>query len=214
MADIDYVERRKSLIEKTRLRLEEWTRGEDTDFLLEEDAAMYPIVKYIDEYLDEAAWKVLVLVPNHRLSAVAADFPLSTFNVVDGIGYIDLPSDYVKVFGIKMKRWERELTLPLKATDDDYKIQMHAHTRGIHVKPMIAVAFGKLELYSCKDTDTSSDIEEAKYIKRIAAERMPSEFDELLTLICASIVEKVFGNIQQQQVFDQQIQLMLEMNGL
>lgn len=204
------------------MRLEEWTRGEDTDFLLDEgseDRAFYPIATYINEYLDEAARKVLTIVPHHRLDKVAKSLPLrevevdgetiTTLPVIEnGVGYIPVPSDFIKLFGIRMKCWERAIADTLKVTDDEYKNQQFIHSKGIQSKPKVAVAFGNIEVYSCRDNEP---VLFAKYIPIKKAEDLPVEFDELVTLVCASIVEKVFGEVQQSQLFDEQINVMLQM---
>lgn len=208
------IARRNSLIEKTRLRLEEWTRGEDTDFLLEDDKSFYPITKYVNEYLDEAATKVLSLMPHHRLGVVAKDFDLTDFKVEKGIGYIPIPSDFIKVFGIRMSDWEREIAIPLKITDEEYKIQQHRFSRGIQSKPHIAVAFGNVEIYSCKDTYTSENVVDARYIGNMKAEELPDTFDDFVTLMCAAIVEEVFGNSAQSQILEGQLNTMMEIKNI
>lgn len=206
--------RRKMLIDKVRLRMEEWTRGEDTDFLLENDKPFYPIVTYIDEYLDEAARKVLAMLPHHRLDKVAVDFDLTNFHVENGIGYIPLPSNFIKLFGIQMKCWSRALSETLKVTEDEYKIQQHRHSRGLQDKPQVAVAFGNVEIYSCRDNDDEESVLMAKYIPIKKAEDLPEELDEFVTIVCASIVEKVFGDYNQAKVLDDEINVMLQLSNV
>lgn len=210
MSDIN--ETRRKLIDKTRLRLEEWTRGERTDFLLETDSenrAFYPIVTYINEYLDEACNNVLTALPLHRLADVATDLDCSGFVVDKGIGYIPLPSDFIKLEGLQMKRWSRKCWSTLKVTDDEYKVQQYKHVRGISDKPQVAVAYGNLEIYSCCDTDTTDDILYAKYIPMMKAENTPERLWGLITCMCAARVEGVFGDDEAVQRLNNQLQTMM-----
>lgn len=205
---------RRLLIDKTRLRLEEWTRGERTDFWLgenSEDAAFYPIVSYINEYLDEATKQVLLATPLHRLSDVATDFDRRGFYVDKGIGYLPLPHDFLKVEGVQMKNWTRKCYATLKVTDEEYKVQQHKHVRGIKDKPQIAIAFGNIEIYSCCDNDNAEDIIYAKYIPMLKAEETPDRLWNLLTCNCAEIVAGVLGDTSQQQILQQQFASMLEL---
>lgn len=205
---------RRTLIDKTRLRLEEWTRGEDTNFYLgenTENAAFYPLVTYINEYLDEATNNVLTALPLHRLSDVAVDFDRTGFYVDKGIGYLPLPPDFLKVEGLRMKNWTRNCYYTLKVTDEDYKVQQHKHVRGIKDKPQIAVAFGNIEIYSCCDTDTAQDIVYAKYIPMMKAEQTPERLWNLITLMCACRVEGVFGDDAAVQRLNNQLQTIMQL---
>ncbi len=187
-------ETRLSLIERTRLRMEEWTRGERTDFWLEEGSenrALYPIVRYIDEYLDEAAATVLSVLPPHRLQECLKDIPLEGTECREGVGYIPQPTDWIKLEGIRLRSWNRTVHEVVKVGTDEWTVQQHRHSRGIMDKPVVGLAYGKIEVYSMRGCD---DVVYAKYVNARRAEEMPKGLHPLVSLQCAILTEGVFGD--------------------
>jgi hypothetical protein len=203
-------EARLRLIERTRLRMEEWTRGERTDFLLEEgseDRAFYPIVRYIDEYLDEAACEVLSILPPHRLQECLKDIPLEGTECREGVGYIPMPEDWIKLEGLRLRSWTRTVSEVAKVGTDEWILQQHRHTRGIQDKPVVGLAYGKLEVYSMRSCD---EVVYAKYVNARKAEECPEKMFPLISLQCAILTEGVFGDDYTVQRLQQQLQTMLE----
>lgn len=236
---------RKELVERVRLRLEEHTRGEDTDFYLGDDegenSAFYPIVTYINSLLDEAGREVLLMLPHHRLDIVAKNFNVSSidefeekdtyesidvfgtdevekyviddevsFSVEKGIGYLKLPNDFLKLYCFKMRHWSKDVFDTLKVGSDEYRHQTYIHSRGIEDKPQVAIAYGNLEIYSCRDTMTSADIERAKYIPSLSAEKIPTSLWDIVAINTAIKVEQVFGDDASVQRLQAQLQTQLQ----
>lgn len=206
MATTGYSSERWELIERTRLRMEEWTRGERTDFVLDEDSenrAFYPIVRYINEYLDAATNEILAVVPTWRLHECAKDLDVDALEIRDGVGYVPCPEDFIKLEALKCRTWSRSVGNTDKQGTDSYTLQQNKHSRGIQDKPHVGLAFGNLEIYSMKDED---DLEFARYIYRHKAENTPRKLHDLITLQCAYTVEGVFGNTTAVQLLGTQLQ--------
>lgn len=209
MATIEYSEARWDLIERTRLRMEEWTRGERTDFVLDdnsENRAFYPIVRYIDEYLDVATNEILAVVPTWRIHECSKDLDVSKLEVRGGVGYIPCPEDFIKLEALKCRQWTRAVGDTDKQGTDGYTLQQNKHSRGIQDKPHVGLAFGNLEIYSMKDKD---DIEVARYIYKHKAEDTPRKLHDIITLQCAYTVEGVFGNATAVELLGTQLQTQL-----
>lgn len=203
-------ETRRGIIERVRLRMEEWTRGERTDFLLEEgseDRSFYPIVRYIDEYLDEAAGEVLTILPPHRLQDCLKEIPLEGTECREGVGYIPLPKDWIKLEGLRLRSWSRTVSEVVKVGTDEWTIQQHRHSRGIQDKPVVGLAYGKIEVYSMRSCD---EVVYGRYVNARKAEDCPAALHPLIALQCAILTEGVFGDDATVTRLQGQLQTMLE----
>lgn len=209
-AALEARKRRDRIVEMTRLRMEEWTRGERTDFYLDENSenkTYYPIVRYIEEWLDEATVELLSILPEHRLRDLVVDLPNEeSIEIERGVGYMDLPTDFVRLDGLRMSCWDRTVHDVLHVTDDEYKEQRYKYSRGIQVKPAVAVAYGKIEIYSMRKGDK---VEYGKYVNKRVAEETPEWMWPLIAVQTAIIVEGVFGDTATVDVLNSQLQTLL-----
>lgn len=206
---LDNNPKRIELIEKTRLYLEEWTRGERTDFFLEdnsENRAFYPIVAYIDKNLDDGAEQILAALPLHKLQGCKKELDLTTYHYANGIGYIPMPADFVKLEGIRVSSWTKNVSETCKLGDDEYLIQQNLYARGVKDKPRVGLAYGELELYSVRPDDC---VCYACYIPKKPAEQLDERLFPLIALQTAIIVEEIFGDTAKIQTLGAQLQAML-----
>lgn len=201
--------KRVELVELTRQYMEEWTRGERTDFWLGDDSenkALWPIVDYIDKQLDIAANMILAALPLHMLQEVKKEIPLDNFALMNGIGYIPQPKDFLKLEGIRLSSWTRNVFETCKVGTDEYLHQQNKYVRGISDKPKIGLAYGKLELYSIRPDDC---VCYAYYIPRVKAEEVDEKLFPFVALQCAIKVEEIFGDTNKIQTLGADLQAML-----
>lgn len=173
---------RDNIIKAVKVRLEELTPFNEGLVVLSASSDVKPITSYIDALLDEAGNEIKMLLPLHMLTP---DTLSATATITDGVGYLELPADYLRLYAIKAAEWHREVNRPISTQNPEYTLQRNPFTRGKKVKPVVAIAHqgGKhvLELYSL----TSTTLEKKYYIKRTAAEAMPDTLIPYLVLMCA-----------------------------
>lgn len=181
---------RDSIIKAVKVRLEELTPFNEGLVVLSGSSDVKPVNSYIDSLLNESADEIKMLLPLHMLTP---DTLSGTVTIDDGVGYLELPDDYLRLYAIKASAWDREVNRPISTENPDYALQRNKYTRGKNVKPVVAIVHktGKktLELYSV----SSSELEKKYYIKRAAAETLPDGLVPYLVLMCAI---KVLGVLE------------------
>lgn len=165
-----------------------------------------PIVSYIDECLDKAAWFCLNNLP---LTLLARDVTQwSTTATIDkkGVGHIANIDEYWRLVRLHDDAdfWERDVTAFLSTTSPLYLLQQNAHTRGGCCKPVVVYSpdTSELELYSypagcgCGSTTSVFTLPVVLYYidSHIAAENVQSYIEDFIVLRCASYVEEILGD--------------------
>lgn len=114
------------------------------------DTNVFPV----EQFIDEAGFKVLMLAPLRVLGEGTDCDNEPTINA-DGSGYVALPAKFARLVEFKMSAWMRSVRQPIYETDAKYAMQYHPATRGGLVKPVVAIVGGDtLEFYSTIEGDT------------------------------------------------------------
>lgn len=77
----------------------------------------------------------------------------------DGVGYVPLPSDFMRLVGFRMGDWKRTVFAPILADSAEYAMQSSRFRgiRGNPQKPVCAIVMHAegiaLEFYSCRDEE-------------------------------------------------------------
>lgn len=181
---------RAEIIKAVKVRLEELTPFDEGLVVLSGSSDVKPVTSYIDGLLNEAADEIKMLLPLHLL---IPDTLSGSASIVDGVGYLELPADFLRLYAIKAKTWEREVNRPISTENPAYALQRNKYTRGKNAKPVVAIAHkeGKktLELYSLEN----GTLEKKYYVKRTVAEATPDGLVPYLVLMCAI---KVLGSLE------------------
>ncbi len=206
---------RATLIDRVKVKLDELTPFDEDLLVALPNADIKPVEAYIDEALDEATTEVLLRVPLHKLSpkrvATAMAVPTS-----DGVGYVDCPADFLRLYSFKMEGWHREVEFPISEGNPNYKLQRNHHTRGGVVKPVVVLNHRKtetkqLEYYSLPN-GVAHKVEKFLYVPITVAENLADNLVVLLIWICA---RKVFEVLQMKnaEVAEKEVQLLLQLEN-
>jgi len=118
----------------------------------------------------------------------------------DGTGYVETPTDYIRLQSFKMSLWEREVNEAITPQEPAYKLQTNTYTRGGKSKPVCVImqknvsgAIKKAIQYYSLDTDDTHTVEQFIYIPEVVAESVQTNLIEALTWACASKVLEAEG---------------------
>ena len=156
----------------------------------------------IDSVLDEAAKITLTVLP----AWVTLSKPLgATPNKnTDGSGYIDLPTDYLKLARLWITGWLRPVTTVITEQHPSYPHQLNPVLRGGIAKPVVAEVTkdGKrrLEYYSLPATTEAHAIKEAYYVPLLKAEQVPTNVLSALIWKAAELAFQVMGDGDRMQL--------------
>jgi hypothetical protein len=95
---------REEIIEKVRKRMDEWTPFDSTPMLLGANEAMQPVSYQIEEVLDTCTEFVLRNAPLRCLKATNV-WPLPNVTVIDRVGYVSLPNDFLRMNRVMFNDW-------------------------------------------------------------------------------------------------------------
>lgn len=172
-----------------------------------------PIVSYIEETLDKAAWFCLNNLPATLLAKdVSAD---QIKAVIDrrGVGHISGIDEYWRLLRLRDDAcfWERDVTAFISTADPIYLLQQNAHTRGGCSKPVVVYSpeTAELELYSypascgCGCACGTFTLPVTLYYinSHIPAEQVQSAVEDFIVLVCAAYVEEIIGDANAAKVF-------------
>ena len=179
---------RAEIIQAVKVKLEELSPFDEGMAVLGSQTDVKPLTSYIEQTLDEASDEVLLFLPMHLLTP--SDISNPTLTVTDGVGYIDVPTDYHRLYCLMLSTWERPATRPISVDSPEYNAQQNKYTRGKNAKPVVAVAVksGKrvFELYSAEEAGVT--VTKAQYIKKVKAEDNPDRLIPYIVLACAAKV--------------------------
>lgn len=138
------------------------------------DSLTLDLDKVIESKIVECVKQVEMAAPLHKLESGHnfSDNGIAWNGDGSGIGFVQLPVDFMRLLAFKMKGWSRAVYAPITPESPLYARQSSKckGLRGTPTKPVCAIGYkpyatsnGRvLEFYSCKDnTDT---IEYARYL--------------------------------------------------
>ncbi len=100
----------------------------------------------LDDFLDEAALRVVRAVPLHALGSGKDLAGAVASPTGDGSGRVALPEDFIRLIIFRMKGWRRPVTMPIRPADPSYRKQFNRITRGGTAKPVVALIEGDTAL--------------------------------------------------------------------
>lgn len=206
---------RQQLIDYVRTKLDEHSPfDEPQSFIAAAGDPDYdkvkPIVKYIDDLLNEAANDCLRMLP---LTLVGADVQKLICPEIsiddDEVVRIKLSTQNLlnaRFTRVKATLWKKEVTSFITSSNPMYLLQQDEDARGKLCKPIVAIVPEKdcLELYSFPGMAGKTTNTDVFYIScNKEAENIVSDIDELVAIRCAELVCNVFGT-QSAQVFQKE----------
>ena len=165
---------RQEIIDKVKLRIDEFGPFEEGEVF---GSAQ------VESLLDDAVNQFLLIIPAFLPTPTSfADESSSTGGAVpidDYIGYVPLPTGYLRLVSFQMDCWKRAVTEAISENDPKYAIQQSTHVRGGVSRPAVVYRYesgiGKiLEYYSV--SDNNHDVKKALCLVTIVAE----DLDEFL----------------------------------
>lgn len=206
---------RQQLIDYVRTKLDEHSPfDEPQNFIAAAGDPDYdkvkPIVKYIDDLLNEAANDCLRMLP---LTLVGADVQKLICPEIsiddDEVVRIKLSTQNLlnaRFTRVKATLWKKEVTSFITSSNPMYLLQQDEDARGKLCKPIVAIVPEKdcLELYSFPGMAGKTTNTDVFYIScNKEAENIVSDIDELVAIRCAELLCNVFGS-QSAQVFQKE----------
>lgn len=206
---------RQQLIDYVRTKLDEHSPfDEPQSFIAAAGDPDYdkvkPIVKYIDDLLNEVANDCLRMLP---LTLVGADVQKLICPEIsiddDEVVRIKLSTQNLlnaRFTRVKATLWKKEVTSFITSSNPMYLLQQDEDARGKLCKPIVAIVPEKdcLELYSFPGMAGKTTNTDVFYIScNKEAENIVSDIDELVAIRCAELLCNVFGS-QSAQVFQKE----------
>lgn len=194
---------REALIELVQARIDELSPFSATDTV-----ELNPSNDLVDKLLDEAAKYILLVFPLYMMPT--DDIPITSITPnktaagasVTGVGYIPLPTDFLRLHSFKMTDWKRVVNHAISQDSPTYKLQANPVTRGGVAKPVCAVVIDYdqgakvLEYYSV----TNHTVQQRKYVPLklpdATAGTFPDGLAEACAWQCAILVFQTMGNIE------------------
>ena len=158
-----------------------------------------PVDTFADALLDECAREVLAKAPVSRLRPYPCLAP--AFNTGNGVGFVPLPDDFVRLLEFKMSEWQRPVNTVCEPGSDLALRQHNKFTRGGCCKPVCVFGHCEgarvLEYYS---VERSHEIERFLYVQDVPAEDIPVDLQDVLTWWCASRIWQIVGRQAEAQM--------------
>jgi hypothetical protein len=126
---------RADIIEKIRKRMDEWTPFDTTPMLLGANEAMQPVSYQIEETLDECTDLILRNAPLRCVVSVDLN-PLPNVTLIDRVGYITLPADFLRLNRIMFDDWYNPVQVFHEYNSKVADMQRFPWTRGKSRKPV------------------------------------------------------------------------------
>ena len=155
-----------------------------------------PSISLIDNLLDESVTTILSFIPLYLIHP--EEFPVTSLTQTDRTGYVNLPTDFLRLHSFKMAGWETEVTEAITPQHPKYKLQKNAVTMGGKNKPVVVIksesgkSYKVLYYYSLEDGDTHT-VEQSLYIKNVVPDATSSTVqDDLVDFIAWQCASDVF----------------------
>jgi hypothetical protein len=191
---------RMLLISDVKVKIDEMMpEGEGVQFtVLDQTNVTDTLDLYINALLDESAQLLHQTAPIDYITAKISTSAAVKNNPDDGLGYVVLPSDFIRFKSFKMNGWLRDCIELIRPSEKRYVKQGNPITRGGKAKPVCALSerivdsalVKVIEYYSLDITDTHT-IEKFIYIPKVAAELVQANLQPALTWICAAKILEI-----------------------
>lgn len=131
---------RLTLIGMVKVKLDEiMAQSEGIQFSLDNVDNSNTIDLYINALLDESAKHILQTAPIHVILPTDGSAAVPVFVAQSTIGYIYLPTDYLRFVSFKIASWLQDVTEVRTTSDPKYKLQKYSFTRGGIAKPEVFI---------------------------------------------------------------------------
>lgn len=149
------------LRKKVRASLDELGLNDASFISTDNDSIEFNAV--VDSKVEEAVTYVHSNALHHYLDGDVLD--TSSLKQADGVGFIDLPADFMRLVVLKMKEWQYPVTSIITEYDIAYKKQKNIYTRGGFDSPVCAITKGEKDILELYTVDGSNmEVEKAFYI--------------------------------------------------
>jgi hypothetical protein len=143
---------RKDIITKIRKRMDEWSPFDDAAMLLGANEAMQPVGYQIEEVLDGCTDFILKNAPLRCVRSVDLS-PLPVAAVTDGVGYVVLPDDFLRLNRVWFDDWINPVQRFVEYDSRLAVLQRFPWTRGGRRKPVCVLnANGDGKVLECYST--------------------------------------------------------------
>lgn len=191
---------RADIILKVKARMDELS-----PFLVEE---LNPSIDLVEELLDESTISLLLFLPLYLLQPEV--FVTTSLVETGRTGYIDLPTDFLRLYSFKMDGWDTEVIEAIGTQHPRYKLQKHSVTMGGVNKPVVvikSVAANKVLYYYSLADGATHTVSESLYIKETLPENLTDDLTDFIAWQCASdvflsIEETAASNAAKQKLVD------------
>ena len=130
---------RIELINTVKARLDELLPFDKKSVVYSQNDLLQPIDAIIDSQLDSATTELLLRAPLHLLKSKSHTLDSLTISP-DNIGYINMPSDFLRIALVWLREWERPATVAISKQHPKYAHQRNTYTRGRSSKPVVVLA--------------------------------------------------------------------------
>ena len=197
---------RANIIEAVKVKMEELTPFSQGLVVLS-NLGVNPVTSYIQSTLDEATEAVLMILPLHLLIPKSLRSNGSNLSVINGLGKMDLPDDFLRIYAIKLNSWEREVNKAILTTDPEYKLQSNPYTRGKSTKPVVALnntnILKYIELYS--PNVVSDGVDKDFYIAKELPENLPNSLVKYIVLMTAIKVYDIIERADMAKILTEEL---------
>lgn len=180
---------RDSFIAQVKLKMDELTPFNEGLFI-SDGSNTNPIYNHIDNLIDESVYEIILQGASHLFPSKLASGEIS---IVNNIGIIVMPIDFIKIQSIESPEWERPVTRTITDSDPVYLQQKNKYTRAGSAKPIVALRGDNgtrfLEIYTIKSTTGAK----VKYIGKLTIDQIPETVIPALAWYTAS---KVYATME------------------
>lgn len=192
-----------TFIQRVKTKMDELTPFNE-GLVVFDGANTNPVYDTIDALLPECIDEVLYLTPSHHLPWKNAVSQSNQVTLSNGVGYISLPSDFIKIARVIFQEWERPVTKAILENDSKYLEQKNKYTRAGISKPVIALVQSDskktLECYTITKTDGAA----VNYVYRLTIDQIPDIVLPSLEYYTASKAFSAIGNAKAAEEMNKQ----------
>jgi hypothetical protein len=170
----------------------------------------------VDDFLDEAALRVLRIVPLYALGQGLDASGAQITDHGDGSGSIELPAGFLRLVCLRMAGWKRPVTVAVREGSPEFNKQFNPFTRGGTAKPVAALrkGDGALEYFSLPDGVTPQIEELRIFCFSTVDDNYPAALSEITAWQAALLVLGVLGETEAVNLAENRVaQLLAIMNG-
>lgn len=216
-------------VESTGLQIVSTTSAQESE--------IRPIHVYIDNLLDESAVDVLRLVPTALILSTSnnvASFAKEAIKTDDydpTLAYIPLNiptdttgnkpaptyrvnyDDFIKVYSIRLPKWSRTIHDVITPDTDPllYEQQGNPYLRGKIINPVVALAEGRLEMYSLvvPKSEMTSTNTILRYVCKSKAEQVQDNLQPFIVMQCAIKMMEIYNRTEAIAILNEEFKTML-----